>query len=283
MKKAFCAFLTLLICCQAAAGCAAGNGEKLRFKEAPGGYALYRYKGVSSVTSFSVPDEYGGRPVVEILDFALANAEYLTSIRIGKNIAAIGEWAFTNSQKLAAFDVDPANTRFVSVDGILYTKDMTQLVAYPNAKTPLVTGKDGKTAGGASVEVPAGVKTIRANAFYTCANLYKITFPEGLEHIGNKAFIKCANLQSFILPESLKTIGVDAFSFCDSLTAVTIPAGVTSIGDYAFFSMSSSIEKIVIRRPGPEGLTLGKDWLPNQKGSVEKKAEVIYRPGEAKP
>ncbi|HQK74382.1 MAG TPA: leucine-rich repeat domain-containing protein, partial [Clostridiales bacterium] len=224
MKKAFCAFLTLLICCQAAAGCAAGNGEKLRFKEAPGGYALYRYKGVSSVTSFSVPDEYGGRPVVEILDFALANAEYLTSIRIGKNIAAIGEWAFTNSQKLAAFDVDPANTRFVSVDGILYTKDMTQLVAYPNAKTPLVTGKDGKTAGGASVEVPAGVKTIRANAFYTCANLYKITFPEGLEHIGNKAFIKCANLQSFILPESLKTIGVDAFSFCDSLTAVTIPA-----------------------------------------------------------
>ena len=156
-------------------------------------------------------------------------------------------------------------------------------MAYPNAKTPLVTDEAGKVTGGAVFEVPAGVKVIRANAFYTCANLYKITFPEGLETIGDRAFIKCANLQNFTFPESLKTIGVDTFSFCDSLTAVTIPAGVTSIGDYAFFSMSSSIEKIIIRRADAGGLTLGKDWLPNQKGSVEKKAEVIYQPGEATP
>lgn len=283
MKKAVCAFLSLMFLCLGAAGCTTGNGEKLRFKPAEGGVALYRYKGGSSVTSFTVPDEHEGQPVVEIIDFALANSEYLTSIRIGKNVAKIGQWAFTNSLKLTAIDVDPANAHFVSVGGVLYTRDMTQLVAYPNAKTPLIIDKDDQVTGGAVVEVPAGVKIIRANAFYTCANLYKITFPEGLESIGNKAFIKCGNLQNFTFPESLKTIGVDSFSFCDSLTAVTIPAGVTSIGDYAFFSMSSSIEKIVIRRAGADGLTLGKDWLPNQKDAVEKKAQVIYQPGEAKP
>ena len=83
MKKAFCAFLTLLICCQAAAGCAAGNGEKLRFKEAPGGYFL-------GAREFELPElkllvdacrnlrgEMGVSPATRLPLFVLARPEAL--------------------------------------------------------------------------------------------------------------------------------------------------------------------------------------------------------------
>lgn len=267
-------FITLVLM----AGCSglSDGEEKLKFKEAGGGYALYRYKGSSDKTEFTVPDVYEGRPVVEILDFALANAEYLTSISIGKNIAAIGEWAFTNSAKLTEIKVHPENSAFSDMDGVLYTKDITELVAYPNGKTPLALDTGGKVIGGAEFVLPESIKKIRSNAFYICNNLYKITFNNGLVEIGDKAFIKCVNLQNFTLPGTLQKIGVDAFSFCDSLTAVTIPASVTEIGDYAFFAMSSSVKEVVIRRKDSEGMILGRDWLPKLKDTVNTKAEVKY-------
>ncbi len=270
------AFITLLL----TAGCSgiSDGEEKLKFKEAQGGYALYRYKGSSGKTEFTVPDVYEGKPVVEILDFALANAEYLTSISIGKNIAAIGEWAFTNSAKLTQIKAAPENNTFTDIDGVLYTKDMTELVAYPNGKTPLALDTGERVTGGAEFVLPVSIKKIRNNALYSCSNLYKVQFNNGLVEIGDKAFIKCANLQNFTLPGTLTKIGVDAFSFCDSLTAVTIPASVAEIGDYAFFAMSSGVTEVVIQRKDSEGMILGRDWLPKLKDTVNTKAEVKYIP-----
>ncbi len=279
MKRMITVVLMLSVLTVSFSGCSLPGGtEKLRFKEVDGGVALYRYSGTSGATLFVVPDEHEGRPVVEILDFALANAEYLTGISIGKNIAAIGEWAFTNSSKLTQIKVHAENSAFTDMDGVLYTKDLTELVAYPNGKIPLVSDTAGEIVGGAEFVLPDSVKKIRSNAFYSCGNLYKVTFNGGLLEIGNKAFIKCGNLQNFILPDSLQKIGVDAFSFCDSLTAVTIPASVSVIGDYAFFAMSSGVTEVIIQRENSDGMVLGKDWLPKIKGKVAEKAVVKYVP-----
>lgn len=279
MKKMLTSLLILSTLVFAFAGCSLpGDTDKARYKEVEGGFALYRYKGSSGKTVFTVPDEHEGRPVVEILDFALANAEYLTGINIGKNVNKVEEWAFTNSAKLTAFNVPFENSAFTDIDGVLYTKDMTELVAYPNGKTPLQYDSNEKVIGGAQIVLPESVKKIRNNAFYSCSNLYKIDFNKGLVEIGNKAFIKCGSLQNFTLPNTLTKIGVDAFSFCDSLAAVTIPASVTDIGDYAFFSMSSSVTEVVILRKNSEGMQIGRDWLPKLKDTVNKKAEVKYLP-----
>lgn len=270
------AFITLLLM----AGCSGMDGEteSLQFKETQGGYALYRYKGNSQKTSFTVPDEYNGKPVVEIMDFALANAEYLTNISIGANVERIGDWAFTNCGALKEYTAAESSMYFKSVDGILYNKNITELISFPNGKAPLQYDGDGRLAGGSEIVIPQSVTKIRSNAFYVCGNLYKVTFNSGLTEIGNKAFIKCINLQNFTLPDTLQKIGVDAFSFCDSLTAVTIPVSVTEIGDYAFFSMSSIIKEIIIQRKDGEGLQTGRDWLPKLKDTVNTKAEVKYIP-----
>lgn len=273
--KIFSALLAVVMITAVFSSCTAGSGN-LSFKENNSGYALYRYEGASTEKNFTIPDTYEGKPITELLAFSISNSEYLEVLNIGKNIEKIDPWAITNCQVLKAFNVDKDNKYFTSVDGVLYSKDMTKLIAYPNGKTPLVTDDKGKVTGGGTIKLPDTVKTIGANAFYMCGNLYSIEFNSGLEKVEDRAFLKCTNLSELNFPDTLTEIGVDSFSYCDSLTHLEIPASVKSIGDYGFFSTSSSIDKIVVHQPGADSLTLGKDWIPNVKNNVRQKVTVEY-------
>lgn len=251
------------------------NQKGAEYKETDGGWMLYRYSGASTETEFTVPDTYEGSPVVEIADFGLANAEYLTKITIGKNVQKINDWSLTNCPKLKAFVVDSENEYFTTLDGVLYTKDLTELVAYPNGKTELVKNADDQVCGGGELILPAECKRIRPNAAYLCGNLYTIQLNEGLEEIGDKAFLKCWHYESLTIPSTVTKIGADAFSYADALKALEIPANVQFIGDYAFYSTGSSIEKVVVHNT-EENLELGKDWSPHKKNSVREKVPVEF-------
>ena len=256
-------------------GCA-GLSEGVKYKNVGAGLALFRYSGIPTVSELSIPAEKDGKPVVEIMEFALASAEYLKTITIGRNIKTIDKRAFTNCQSLERYVVETGNKYFeTDKNGVLYTTGKKALVAYPSARVKTEKDSNGEIIKGAEFTVPASVTEICDAAFYLCGNLVKITFPEGLQKIGNYAFMKCENLTDFTLPDSLTEIGSDAFSYCDSLTVVTIPGKVKSIGDYAFFSLSSSISKIIVLRQESE-LQLGKDWIPKVKGQVNVPVSVEY-------
>lgn len=280
MKKklicTFSAFLALLTVLLSFSSCTGESSGNLQYKDAENGYALYRYKGSSTEKSLTVPDTFNDKPVTELMSFCISNSEYLEELTIGENIEKIDPWALTNCPVLKAINVSENNKYFTSVDGVLYSKDMTKLIAYPNGRTPLVTDKDGKATGGSTIKLPDTVKVIGENAFYMCSNLYSIEFNEGLQKVENKAFLKCTNLSAVEFPETLTEIGVDSFSYCDSLTHIEIPASVKSIGDYAFFSTASSVDKIVVHQPNADSLTLGKDWVPNKKNNVREKVTVEY-------
>lgn len=237
--------------------------------------ALYRYKGSSTMLTFTIPDTYEDKPVTELMSFSVANADYLEEVNIGKNVKTIDIWTFTNCQSLKAINVDENNEYFKSVDGVLYNKDMTVVLAYPNGKAPLVTDKEGKSVGGGEFVCPETVKEIGANAFYLCGNLYSVRFNEGLEKINDKAFLKCTNLSAVSLPDTVREIGTDSFSYCNALTSLEIPSSVEKIGDYAFFSTSSLIEKIIVHS-NEEDISLGTDWQPNKKNSVRDKVPVEF-------
>lgn len=280
MKKklicTFSAFLALLTVLLSFSSCTSESSGSLQYKDAENGYALYRYKGSSTEKSLTVPDTFNDKPVTELMSFCISNSEYLEELTIGENIEKIDPWALTNCPVLKAINVSENNKYFTSVDGVLYSKDMTKLIAYPNGRTSLVTDKDGKATGGGTIKLPDTVKVIGENAFYMCSNLYSIEFNEGLQKVENKAFLKCTNLSAIEFPETLTEIGVDSFSYCDSLTHIEIPASVKSIGDYAFFSTASSVDKIVVHQPNADSLTLGKDWVPNKKNNVREKVTVEY-------
>ncbi|HZK20727.1 MAG TPA: leucine-rich repeat domain-containing protein [Oscillospiraceae bacterium] len=272
MKKiiSFCLVLTLVF---SVSGCAlrGGSKENLKFKPVQNGYALYRFKGGSLQDSFTVPDTYKGEKVVEVMDFAIANAEYLKTIIIGKNISTIEDWGIVNCPALKEIEVAAENTSFTSINGVLYSKDLSRLIAYPNGNLA------SESNGGTAVLIDS-IKEIANNAFYQCDNLYEIKFNDGLVEIGDKAFIKCSNLKNFTFPNSLEKIGDDAFSYCDSLTEITIPESVNTIGDFAFYTLSGNVKKVVIQRENSSGITLGKNWLPLMKGEVNKKCELAFEP-----
>ena len=94
---------------------------------------------------------------------------------IPENVEGIAA-TFISSSKLARINVDSNNKYFTSIDGILFDKDGTRLIKYPENRD------------GSSYEVPNTVKTIDANAFISCKNLQTITIADSVEKIGDSAF-----------------------------------------------------------------------------------------------
>jgi len=127
------------------------------------------------------------------------------------------------------------------VDGVLYNKDKTILVAYPAGKT------------GSSFTIPNGVTSIEQNAFAGCVGLTSITIPNSATSNG-QIFSGCTSLTSITGPAnflyelagsaSLKTVNITGGSIDDfsmvgcAITNLTID-GVTSIGQWAFYACTN--------------------------------------------
>ncbi|MHC5185176.1 MAG: leucine-rich repeat domain-containing protein [Planctomycetota bacterium] len=59
----------------------------------------------------------------------------LTSVNIGSGVTTIGSQAFSYCDILTDIMVDPANSAYSSVDGLLFNKSQTELIQCPGGKT----------------------------------------------------------------------------------------------------------------------------------------------------
>ncbi len=171
----------------------------------------------SNLTSITIPDS-----VTSIGDYTFSICINLTSVTIGDSVTAIGDDAFYGCTRLASIDVSQANPAYMSRDGVLFNKPMTELLLYPKGNSR------------ASYSIPDGVTSIGDGVFFSCSNLASITIPDSVISIGDYTFSNCINLTSVTIGDSVASIGDDAFASCHSLTSITIPESVTSIGDYTF-------------------------------------------------
>ena len=161
--------------------------------------------------------------VVTIGDNAFAGMSRLTSVRLGAKVAA-GQLvaAFPGAKALASIEVDANNGNYASVDGVLYTKDHSHLIAYPQAKNK-----------GGSYAVLDGTTDIDDYAFAD-ASVTSVTLPSSLRRIGEYAF-ESSRLTSLTLPDSFETIGSWAFSYASNLARVDL-GGTTTVSDDAFLN-----------------------------------------------
>lgn len=219
MKRIITVLLLVTVLCFCLASC--GNAElqflsgstELTYEISGETATVKTVPNKSTITEIVIPDEYEGKPVTGISKFAAVNLEYVTKIYIGKNVKEISDWAFGNSKRITAFEVDENNPYICDVDGVVYTKDMKTLLFYPpqrGVKTENDT--DGNEIRFISYVIPEGVETIRSKAFYKCYELTEITIPSTIKSIEEKAFFRC-NLKSLTLPDGLEKIGKDAFAF----------------------------------------------------------------------
>ena len=156
--------------------------------------------------------------VVSIGDNAFENCGGLTSVTIPNSVTTIGLYAFWGCKGLIGINVDGNNKEYSSIDGVLYNKDVSELICYP-CGMPLN-----------SFSIPNSVTTIMTYAFLECDGLTSVTIPNSIKFIRDNAFSGCTGLTSVTIPNSVTTIGDYVFSGCTGLTSVTIGNSVTTIG-----------------------------------------------------
>jgi len=233
-----------------------------------------------SVTEIDIPSQIEGLPVTSIANGIFSWCTSLTDITIPDSITSIGKDAFNCCSKLTSINVMKNNNNFNSIDGILFNKEQTKIIAYPAGKTEI------------SYTIPDGVTSIESSAFTYCHALTDIIIPDSVTSIGDYAFSVCESLKNITIPESVTNIGANvfistpwlnskkkenplvivnnilvngsscsdnvvisddvtsiadyAFSFNSRITSVTIPDSVKSIGDYAFYNCDK-LESVTIQ------------------------------------
>ena len=169
----------------------------------------------TGLTSFSIPQG------TSIGTDVFAGCTGLTTVSIPQGVTSINISAFYDCTGLTSFSVAVGNSAYSTINGMLFNKAGTSLIACPGGLT-------------SSISIPQGTTSIGNGAFYDCIGLTSINIPQGVTSIGDNAFWG-TGLTSISIPQGVTSIGNNAFYFCTGLTSISIPQGVTSIGDAAFY------------------------------------------------
>ena len=180
---------------------------------------------------------------VERIDDGAFTGCSLTEVSLPSSVARFGNSIYA-CPSLVSIEVDPANTVYRSIDGLLYDKDVKAVLRCPEGRTkavslPSTVHHVGRMAfhhclNLSSITLPDGVDFIGQMAFYRCTNLERISIPVGVKKIEAQTFVDCPRLKSISLPEGLEEIDAGNFWGCTSLKTITIPASVTKIHEKAF-------------------------------------------------
>ncbi|MDR3294171.1 MAG: leucine-rich repeat protein [Clostridiales bacterium] len=204
--------------------------------ESIGSMAFYNCIGLTSIT---LPN------ITSIEYYAFSNCSGLTEITF-PNITSIGTRAFGGCSGLTAFNVDDDNLYYSSSDGVLYNKDKTTLILYPQGKTGAFTSPD-------------SVTSIGNHAFESCVGLTSVTLPY-VTSIEFAVFALCS-LTSISFP-ALISIEEEALAGCTLLTEITLPATLVNIELGAF--IGSGLTEFIVDSGNPyyselDGVLYNKD------------------------
>ena len=145
----------------------------------------------------------------------------LRSVNVGPHVQADGLFAaFARTPLLESIEVDAANQNYQSLDGVLYTKDLTRLATYPQAKNS-----------GGSYTVAEETAFIDEGAF-SSAQITSVTLPSHLRHVGKGAFVG-SWITSLTLPDGFESMDDTAFWYMSKLERVDL-GGATILSDSAF-------------------------------------------------
>jgi hypothetical protein len=164
---------------------------------------------------------------------ALIFSENIIRIRIPKSVISIHHIEDFCSENLNCIEVQHGNTKFTTIDGVLFDKEITKLIMYPAGKPD------------EHYSIPNSVTYIEWGAFKGCTSLNSISIPDSVREVGDRAFKGCTSLNSIIIPNSVTNIGRSAFRCCTSLNSINIPNSVTNIGDWAFYGCTN-LNSIII-------------------------------------
>lgn len=168
-----------------------------------------------------VPEEYNGKAVNKIGNYAFSRASNLTKLQLSNNLKTIGEWSFYLCTKIKKLDI-PDNVKTISTD------------CFHNCS------------GIETVQIGKGVKSIGGNAFVNCDSLKRVIYNNESTAIASNGF-NCKNWTEIEINDDSKTFKVidNVLYSYDLSKIIKVPTGykgnfemidsVENIGNWSFF------------------------------------------------
>ena len=293
------------------------SSDEYTYKENETGYTLHQFVGKEDDITLHVDyvrDEAGSsdptKSVTAVREFAMSCNEYVRFIFIGKDVSELEPHCFYYTKNLMAVIVDPENQSYTSVDGVLYSKDMSEIVLHPmrnhQYRTALADGiaapaddagvdvfleefakkyGDEATVDAEEYEkqfseqafyvIPDSVTKIEDSCFSDCETLTHVEIPSSVKEIGNLAFFKCKSFETITIPDGVESIGSDGFSYCERVTYIYVPESVKFIGHHAFYG-DLGCDKIYLGAESEDSVETQENWLPKQSTRSLKDVEAVY-------
>lgn len=191
--------------------------------------------------------------VEDILSNAFGGCNSITGICIPASVKSMDGSCFAGCN-IKAYKVDNNNPYFTTVDGVVFNKDLSTLVAFPSAyphkhyKIPDRTKHIGPNAFNdariESIDIPDGLIDIGEDAF--CFSLVKkLNLPNSVKKIGQRAFRFCSQLEQIHLSAQLDEIPSQSFSTCPKLKILDVPSSVRKLY-YSAVAWSDGLEQLIL-------------------------------------
>lgn len=184
-----------------------------------GTYMLEKFSnpGDINVMSIDFVDGDTSKPVTQIREYAFNCDETIMQISIGAEVKSIQSTSFYSCQALQRILVDENNPYYRDIDGVLYNKNLTELICYPIDHDEYLRHKFGYDD-------------------ITVDNDHSIEDIVGSSDKYNDEFLKKYNdeIRTYVIPSTVTTIKTTAMNYAD-ITALYLPQGLKTIESLAVF------------------------------------------------
>lgn len=135
--------------------------------------------------------------------------------------------------KVKRINITEENKYYCSVDGVVFTKDKTILIAYPSLRK-------------GHYDIPEGTLSVYPYSFSSSA-IESVSFPDSLDNIGDNAFSYCDKLKHIGFNKTIEDFsryGSDnIFTRC-GIEVLDIPGNIKILGETMFYSCQ--VEKLIL-------------------------------------
>ena len=177
----------------------------------------------------------------QIGSYAFSNCSSLLRFDIPKSVETVDGATFMGTTSLREINAHKQSKVYKSVDGVLFNKTKSTLIAYPaGLKQGYLIPSSVTKLGVASFAYTKeetinlnNIKTIEDYAF-SSSKLISIVIPDSVTYMGMGAFNLSTNLKTVTLSKNLNTISSYAFNSCYSLSEILIPNNIITIESSAF-------------------------------------------------
>ena len=180
-----------------------------------------------------------GNGITELDNSIFVADDKLKKVSLGKNLLREGfdPVVFYTLVGIEEIVVDEENPSIRSVDGVLFLKDLSEIISYPNARQADV------------YEIPAECSLVGPYSFCLNKGVKKVVIPSTVGEIQYSAFAS-SNIEEFEINEGVAYICEAAFSGLDKCAILHIPASAEFI-EPAAFSFSYGLENIEVDENNP--------------------------------